>query len=62
MLEVSEAEVDKTIEIMRKQRAHFEPVERAARDRRRVTIDFRGTLDGAEFEGGERQGSIRHAG
>ncbi len=51
LLEVSEAEVDKTIEIMRKQRARFEPVERAAANGDRVTVDFSGTLDGAEFEG-----------
>jgi len=51
LLEVSEAEVDKTIEIMRKQRARFEPVERAAENGDRATIDFRGTLDGAEFQG-----------
>ena len=30
-LEVGDAEVDKTIEIMRKQRVHFDPAERAAR-------------------------------
>jgi trigger factor len=50
-LEVSEAEVDKTIEIMRKQRARFEPVERAAENGDRVMVDFHGTLDGAEFQG-----------
>ena len=33
-LEVGEAEIDKTIEIMRKQRARYEPVERAAQTRR----------------------------
>jgi trigger factor len=51
LLEVSEAEVDKTVEIMRKQRARYEPAERAAADGDRVTIDFRGTIDGAEFQG-----------
>ena len=51
LLEVSEAEVDKTVEIMRKQRARYEPVERAAENGDRVTIDFRGTIDGAEFQG-----------
>lgn len=50
-LEVSEAEVDKTIEIMRKQRARFEPVERAAETGDRVKVDYHGTLDGAEFQG-----------
>ncbi len=51
VLEVGEAEVDRTIEIMRRQRRHFEPVERAVRQDDRVTIDFRGTMDGAEFPG-----------
>jgi trigger factor len=51
LLEVSEAEVDKTIEIMRKQRVRFEPAARAAGTGDRVTVDFRGTLDGAEFQG-----------
>ena len=51
VLEVDASEVDKTIEIMRKQRAAYEPVERAAQDADRVKIDFRGTMDGAEFQG-----------
>ena len=55
-LEVSEGEVDKTIEIMRKQRASFEPAERAAQKDDRVTVDFRGTLDGAEFQGSSASG------
>lgn len=50
-VEVGEAEVDKTIEIMRRQRAVFEPVERPAQAGDRLTIDYRGTIDGAEFEG-----------
>jgi trigger factor len=55
-LEVGEAEVDKTIEIMRKQRTRYEPVERAAQTGDRVTIDFRGTLDGADFPGSSGNG------
>jgi len=51
LLEVSEAEVDKTVEIMRKQRARYEPMERAAENGDRVTIDFRGTIAGEEFQG-----------
>ncbi len=50
-LAVSVAEVDRTVEIMRKQRASYEPVQRAARNEDRVTIDFHGTMDGAEFQG-----------
>jgi trigger factor len=52
VLEVSEAEVDRTLEIMRKQRASYAPVERAAASGDRVTIDYRGTMDGKEFDGG----------
>jgi len=55
-LEVGEAEVDKTIEILRKQRARYEPVERAAQTGDRVTIDFRGSLDGADFPGSSGKG------
>ena len=49
----ADAEVDKTIEILRKQRARYEPVDRPRRRGDRVTIDFRGTIDGAEFDGGK---------
>jgi len=55
MLEVGEVEVEQTIEIMRKQRTRFEPVERAAQNADRVTLDFRGTIDGAEFAGSSAQ-------
>lgn len=51
LLDVGEAEVDKTVEIMRKQRARYEPVARAARAGDRATLDFRGTIDGADFPG-----------
>jgi trigger factor len=50
--EISEPEVDKTIEIMRRQRATFEAVERPARTEDRVTVDFVGSLDGTPFSGG----------
>jgi trigger factor len=55
-LEVGDTEVDKTIEVMRKQRTTYEPVERAAQTGDRVTIDFRGTLDGADFPGSSGSG------
>jgi trigger factor len=50
---VGEADVDGTIEIVRRQRARHEVVEREAAYGDRVTVDFRGTLDGGAFEGGE---------
>ncbi|MCL4185868.1 MAG: trigger factor, partial [Burkholderiaceae bacterium] len=49
---VGEAEVDKTIEILRKQRVTWTDAGRAAQDGDRVTIDFTGTIDGVAFAGG----------
>jgi trigger factor len=51
LLEMSDADVENTVEIMRKQRARYEPVTRAAREGDRATLDFRGTIDGAGFQG-----------
>lgn len=55
-LEVSEAEIDKTLEIMRKQRVSYEAVDRAAENGDRVTMDYVGTIDGVEFAGGKSEG------
>jgi len=51
--QVDDAAVDKTLEILRKQRTRFETVERAAKDGDRLTVDFQGTIDGQPFQGGE---------
>jgi trigger factor len=53
VLAVTDAEVDKTIEVLRKQRATFESVERAAQNDDLVTIDFTGLIDGQPFQGGD---------
>jgi len=53
VLAVGDPEVDKTIEVLRKQRIRHEPVERPAASGDRVTVDFTGTVDGAEFAGGK---------
>jgi trigger factor len=53
LLDVDEAAVDKTQEIMRKQRTIFDPVERAAETGDRLTLDYRGTVDGNEFGGSQ---------
>ncbi|WP_434777316.1 trigger factor [Neisseria sp. Ec49-e6-T10] len=50
--QVSDAEVEKTIDVLRKQRTRFERVEREAKEGDRVIIDFKGTVDGEAFEGG----------
>ncbi len=56
VLEVGEADVERTIESLRKQRARFESAERAAQVGDRATIDFVGKIDGQEFQGGSGQG------
>lgn len=54
-LEIGDAEVDKTLEILRQQRTRYERVERAAADEDRVIIDFKGTIDGVAFAGGSSE-------
>lgn len=53
VLSVTDAEVDKTIEVLRKQRATYHPVGRAAQKDDLVTIDFHGEIEGKPFQGGE---------
>ena len=50
--ELTDADVEKTLDVMRKQRATFEKADKAAADGDRVVVDFKGTLDGVAFEGG----------
>jgi trigger factor len=52
-LTVGDAEVEKTLQILRKQRRHFHSVERPAAMGDRVTADFVGKIDGVEFTGGK---------
>ncbi len=49
--QVAEKDVDKTIETLRKQRAKFNNVDRAARNGDLVNIDFEGLIAGEPFEG-----------
>ena len=53
LLEVTDAEVDKTIEVLRKQRTTFVPAGRPAETGDRVVIDFTGRKNGEEFPGGK---------
>ena len=54
---VGEAEVERTIDILRKQRATYEAREdRAAENDDRVTLDFKGEIDGVAFDGGSAEG------
>jgi trigger factor len=53
VLEVSAAEVDKTLDILRKQRVSYADADRAAAKEDRVVIDFLGKKDGVPFQGGQ---------
>ena len=55
--EVDDAAIDKTVEILRKQRRTFQqrPAADAAADGDRVTIDFEGKIDGETFAGGKAE-------
>ena len=52
VLEVGAAEVSKTLDIMRKQRATYDVVERAAQTEDRVKMNYTGKIAGVAFEGG----------
>jgi trigger factor len=56
--EVNDAAIDKTMDILRKQRRtfHQRAATEAASDGDRVTIDFEGKIDGVPFEGGKAEG------
>ena len=49
--EVSDADVDQTVEKLRGQRVHYEAAAREARNGDRLTLDYHGTIDGQEFTG-----------
>jgi trigger factor len=55
--EVTDAAVDKTIDILRKQRRTFaqRPAAEGAAESDRVTIDFEGKIDGEPFAGGKAE-------
>ncbi|MGC4060549.1 MAG: trigger factor [Aquabacterium sp.] len=56
--EVNDAAIDRTIEILRKQRRTFaqRPAAEGAAEGDRVTIDFEGKIDGVPFDGGKAEG------
>lgn len=53
---VGDAEVDKTLEVLRKQRVQYESADRAAQTNDLVTLDYVGKVDGEVFAGGEAKG------
>jgi trigger factor len=52
---VSDQDLDAMIDTLRKQRPVFKDVSRGVASNDRVTVDFVGRIDGAEFEGGSGQ-------
>ncbi|WP_044470145.1 trigger factor [Mannheimia massilioguelmaensis] len=52
-VEISDADVDNMVEVLRKQQATWAETDNAANKEDRVTIDFVGSVDGEEFEGGK---------
>jgi trigger factor len=55
---VEDVEVDKTIEILRRQRQRFVPASRPAQDGDRLTVDFEGSIEGKVFEGGKAENFV----
>ncbi|PSW20993.1 trigger factor [Photobacterium sanctipauli] len=55
-VEVKDEDVDAMLETLRKQQATWSEVEAEAAADSRVTIDFTGSVDGEEFEGGKAEG------
>jgi len=53
--QVSEADIDKTLDMICKQRVSYKPVDRAAQKGDRVKIDYHGTMDGNDFAGGKAE-------
>ena len=51
--EVAPANVDETIEVLRRQRAKYNLVDRGAAAGDRAIVDFSGRIDGVEFAGGQ---------
>ena len=51
--EITPDDISRTIEILRKQRVSYEPVDRPAAVGDQVTVDFTGKIDGVEFAGGQ---------
>jgi len=55
-VEITEPDVDRLIENLRRARKSFSEVTRAAADGDQVTVDFEGKLDGEAFQGGKGEG------
>jgi trigger factor len=54
-VEVTDADIDRTLEVLRKQRAVYHATQEGAQSGDRVKVDFTGTIDGVAFAGGQAQ-------
>jgi len=52
VVNINDAEVDKTIDILRKQRTHYHVVDRGAQSGDQIRMDYVGAIAGEAFEGG----------
>ncbi len=52
-VEVTAADVDRTLDVLRRQRTTYSPVTREAAGGDRIRVDFTGAIDGVEFPGGQ---------
>ena len=55
--EVTDADLDKMLEVLRKQNVRYEAADRAAQDEDQLNIDFVGKVDGEAFSGGSATGT-----
>ncbi|MXS86249.1 trigger factor [Nitrosomonas sp. HPC101] len=53
VLQIGDAEIQKTLDILRKQRTSYTSVDRLAQTGDRVNIHYQGSLDGKNFAGGQ---------
>jgi trigger factor len=53
VVDVTAADVDRTLDVLRRQRATFDAREGSAEKGDRLKVDFTGTIDGVEFAGGQ---------
>ena len=56
--EVTDADLDNMLEVLRKQNTRFENVERVAENGDQLNIDFVGKIDGEVFAGGSAKGTL----
>ena len=53
VVEITDADLDKMVDVLRKQQATWAESQEAAKSEDRVVIDFVGSVDGEEFKGGK---------